>query len=309
MALDVIDKSFPERTVASISPNHNDLRDQLISNNSDVIQDHLNAKIMHGKPMHIYLHPLDDVTPKRVLTARSIPIHWQEQAEKEIHRLVNNGILAKVEMPTEYLADFLLLNQTDKFVLSPTSPSSNKHVQRPVHPFPSPQEIISSIDPSSKVFAKLDCVSGYHQIPLDEESSYLTTMLLPSGRYRYLRAPMGLNASSDDFCRHTDWALQGLNGVLKLVDDIIVFAPSIEILKTRLNAVIERCQTNNIILSKKKFEIGIQVTFAGFIISDGGIRPDPKRLMPSVTFVDRLMLLTFGLFLASVTNWECLNLI
>ena len=53
VALDVIDKSFPERTVASISPNHNDLRDQLISNNSDVFQDHLNAKIMHGKPMHI----------------------------------------------------------------------------------------------------------------------------------------------------------------------------------------------------------------------------------------------------------------
>ena len=221
---------------------------------------------------------MDDVTPKRVLTARSIPIHWQEQAEKEIHRLVNNGILAKVEMPTEWISpSFFVAKPNGQIRLVTDFTKLNKHVQRPVHPFPSPQEIVSSIDPSSKVFAKLDCVSGYHQIPLDEESSYLTTMLLPSGRYRYLRAPMGLNASSDEFCRRTDWALQGLNGVLKLVDDIIVFAPSIEILKTRLNAVIERCQTNNIILSKKKFEIGKQVTFAGFIISDGGIRPDPKK--------------------------------
>ena len=80
----------------------------------------------------------------------------------------------------------------------------DKHSSRPTHPFPSSNDIISGLtDPRSKVFAKLDALSGYHQIELSEEASYLTTFLLPSGMYRYQRAPMGLSSSSDEFCRRT----------------------------------------------------------------------------------------------------------
>ena len=75
---------------------------------------------------------------------------------------------------------------------------------------------------NSKVFCKLDAVIGYYQIPLDEESRKLTTFLLPSGRYRYLRAPMGLSASSDEWCKRSDAALSGILGVHKLVDDILI---------------------------------------------------------------------------------------
>ena len=73
----------------------------------------------------------------------------------------------------------------------------NKFVKRPVHPFPATRDIIQSVPKGQKVFAKLDAVHGYFQLALDEESSFLTTFLLPQGKFRYLRAPMGLNASSD----------------------------------------------------------------------------------------------------------------
>ena len=76
----------------------------------------------------------------------------------------------------------------------------NLHVERPVHPFPSVDDIVKAIPPSAKFFAKMDAVHGYFQLALDDDSSYLTTFLLPSGRYRYLRAPMGLSASSDEWC-------------------------------------------------------------------------------------------------------------
>ena len=73
----------------------------------------------------------------------------------------------------------------------------NKYVKRPVHPFPATRDIIQSVPKGQRVFAKLDAVHGYFQLALDEESSFLTTFLLPQGKFRYLRAPMGLNASSD----------------------------------------------------------------------------------------------------------------
>ena len=46
--------------------------------------------------------------------------------------------------------------------------------------------------PESKILAKLHATQGYHQVPLEDNSSKLTTFLLPSGRFCFLRAPMGL---------------------------------------------------------------------------------------------------------------------
>ena len=99
----------------------------------------------------------------------------------------------------------------------------NKFVIRPVHPFPSVSDIVQSIPASSTCFAKLDATHGYFQIPLSSEASKLTTFLLPSGRYRYLRAPMGLSSSSDEWCGHSDRVV-GFPWCKKIVDDILIWA-------------------------------------------------------------------------------------
>ena len=82
-------------------------------------------------------------------------------------------------------------------------------------------EILKTIPASAKVFAKFDAVNGYFQVSLDEESSKLTTFILPSGRYRYLRIPQGLNASSDEWCHRSDAIIEGLQWSKKIVDDRI----------------------------------------------------------------------------------------
>ena len=56
------------------------------------------------------------------------------------------------------------------------------------------------------------------------------TFLLPSGRFRYLHAHMGLSWSSDEFSRRSDEVVEGLAGVRKLVDDILIQAPDLETL-------------------------------------------------------------------------------
>ena len=57
-----------------------------------------------------------------------------------------------------------------------------------------------------------------------------TTFLKEFGQYQYLRAPMGLCLSGDEFCQRTDEALGNINIVKKLVDDILIFAPDDETL-------------------------------------------------------------------------------
>jgi hypothetical protein len=68
-----------------------------------------------------------------------------------------------------------------------------------VHPFPSPRDAVKNIKPESQWFCSFDALSGYYQIQLDEESSFLTTFLLPQGRFCFLGAPMGMKNSSDVF--------------------------------------------------------------------------------------------------------------
>ena len=98
-----------------------------------------------------------------------------------------------------------------------------------------------NIDAGSTWFAKLDAVWGYFQVPLDYESSLLTTFMLPQGRFRYLVAPMGLNASSDEWCRRSDEAIHGIPGTQKIVDDILVCGKTKGELLERLQLVLEGC--------------------------------------------------------------------
>ncbi len=99
---------------------------------------------------------------------------------------------------------------------------------------------------------------------------------------------MGLSPSGDWWCQRSDEALAGLPGVLKLVDDLLVQAPTKEELLQRIRQVLQRCQQHGMILSKRKLEIGQEVSFAGHIIGADGVRPDPISNFPMPTEVTAL---------------------
>ena len=140
----------------------------------------------------------------------------------------------------------------------------NSFIDRPVHPFPSCKDILHNIKHDSQWFLKFDMTWGYFQIPLDEESSKMTTFLIESGRYRFVRAPMGLNPSSDIFCERTDFALATVLDLLKIVDDGLLQAPSKPALLKSFQEVLECCRKNNLSLCRPKLEIGQSVIFAGY---------------------------------------------
>ena len=68
------------------------------------------------------------------------------------------------------------------------------------------------------------------------------------------------------------------------MDDILVWAPSILELKIRVDTISHNCQKLNITLSKKKFEIGKQIQFAGYLVEEDGVKPDPDRIQEITDF-------------------------
>jgi transposase InsO family protein len=262
-------------------------RDSLFREFPTVLNDELETgHILGKKPMHIEVRDDVPMRPVRRLTSRPVPLHFRKEADKMIAALLAEGVLAKVDEASDWISagHFVPKPCGKKLRLVTDYSDLNRYVKRPVHPFPSTSDILQNIPSGSTWFCKLDAVHGYFQIPLDRESSMLTTFLLPSGRYRYLRAPMGLSSSGDEFCRRSDEVLAGLPWTQKIVDDILVQAPSQEELFRRVREVLQRCKKHGLTVSRRKLELGQSVKFAGHIISAEGVAPDPDLLKAITDF-------------------------
>ena len=251
---------------------------------SDVLSDDLNPTPMKTPtPMIISLK--ENSKPLKVLAARRVPKRYEEPAENTIQDLINKGVLARVSDVTVWCSPGFFVPKSDVRVRLVTDFTRlNKFVNRPVHPFPSTRDILQAIPHDAVYFLKMDAVHGYFQLALSEESSLLTTFLLQQGKFQYLRAPMGLNASSDEWCCHSDRIVTGLPWAKKIVDDTIIWASTLEELQERATIILERCRDLNITISLKKLELGKEITFAGHIISQAGIRPDDSKYQAIAEF-------------------------
>ena len=89
---------------------------------------------------------------------------------------------------------------------------------------------------------------------------------------------MGCSASSDEWCKRSDEAVAGIEGVHKLIDDIFIEGKDYDELFTRIETVLQRCVDANITISLKKMQVGESVVFAGYQVSATGIQPIKERL-------------------------------
>lgn len=72
--------------------------------------------------------------------------------------------------------------------------------------------------------------------------------------------------------------LQGLEGTLCLIDDILVFAKNEEEHKKRLSAVLQRIRKAGVTLNYDKCEfLKKEIKFLGHIINQDGIKADPEK--------------------------------
>ena len=207
--------------------------------------------------MEIFLNDRVDIKPMHIINARPVPLHYHDKADSHVRKLVNESIITKVDIPTIWCSPAFFVKKPGGGLWLVTDYTGlNKCVHHAAHPFPTTQDIVAGLDPLATVYAKVDALSSYFQVPLSKEASYLMTFLLPSGMYQYLRAPMGLASSSDEFCHRSDAIFSGIPGIRKLVNDILVEGRDLEDLEIKLHKVFWCCSMHGFVLSDKKFEVG-----------------------------------------------------
>ena len=97
--------------------------------------------------------------------------------------------------------------------------------------------------------------------------------------------PFGISPAPEEFQRRLDNALEGLDGVQPIYDDILVYGSgdtderAVADHNRKLHSLLQRCREKDIKLNKEKFKLNQkEVTFMGHVISADGLRPDPTKI-------------------------------
>ena len=115
-------------------------------------------------------------------------------------------------------------------------------------------------------------------MPLAEESRDLTTFITPFGRYHFNKLPFGISSAPELFQYRMNKVLDGLEGYVCLIDNVLVFWRNQEQHDKRLMAVLRRVEEANVTLNGAKCEFNkSSMKFLGHIVDESGIKPDPAK--------------------------------
>ena len=264
--------------VFTASPSSSLSKEQVLTDFGDIFK---GLGKMDGR-LHLELN--ESVSPVK-MPPRRVPVALKGKFKEEIDRLVSVGVLEKVEEPTKWVSSAVVTAKANGKVRVCIDPRPlNEALSRSHFPLPVIDDILPKLG-KARVFSKADLKDGFLQIELDDESSPLTTFQTPWGRHRWLRMPYGISPAPEYFQQKLDQNLQGLPGVYRIADDLLIIGQGDTKEETdkdhdaNLVHPLQRCRDRNIKLNKAKFNFKCsQVPFMGHLLSNEGVKPDPKKI-------------------------------
>ena len=234
----------------------------------DQYKDNFEGIGLLGPPVHFQVK--ENVIPVQM------PVAKQEKEKEALDRYTSG---------TPWCSNELIRETPKKFrVCIDPSKTVNKAIMRPKYQMPTLNEQLHKLY-NAKCFSLVDIREGYLHCPLDDESSRLTTMHTSYGRYRWLRLPFGISSAPDQFQMRLATALEGLEGIINVADDILVYGEGHTYDEAekdhdrRFIALMERCLVKHLKLNPTKLKFKLKETlFMGNVISDTGLRADPAKV-------------------------------
>ena len=193
------------------------------------------------------------------------------KVESELERMEKLGVITRVDIPTDWCAGMVVVPKPDGCIrICVDLTKLNQSLRRERHMLPSIEQTLAQLG-GATIFSKLDANSGFWQIELTKECSLLTTFITSFGRYCFNRLPFGITSAPEYFQKRVSEILQGVDGVLCLIDDILVYGKTQKEHDKRLTVVLQKIAAAGVTLNKDKCEISqAQVKFLGQLIDKHG---------------------------------------
>ena len=150
-------------------------------NLSSVLTDYSDVFSGEGK-LEQELHPsLDKTVPPAALPVRKVPIAVKEPLQKEIDRLVIQGILKADNTPTDWVPSMVVVLKSNRKIYLRIDPKPlNQALKRNHYPL----RVIDGLLPELsevKVFSVVDAKNGFWYIQLDTKTAVSSPPLVPRG--------------------------------------------------------------------------------------------------------------------------------
>lgn len=147
------------------------------------------------------------------------------------------------------------------------------------HPLPRVDDTLDALS-GSTWFSTLDFSDGYWQVGVAEEDREKTAFSTGRSLYQFRSMPMGLTNAPATFQRFMELVLRGLPWHICMVylDDILIYSQSFDDHLSHLDEVFSRIGSAGLKLNAKKCHLACDhVVFLGHVVSQEGLRPDPRN--------------------------------
>ena len=214
--------------------------------------------------------------------AKPYPIaHVHEKPTKtECDRLVKLGVLEECQ-ESEWAAPTFIIpkkNHTVRFISD--FRELNEALKCKPYPIPKIQDMLQKLE-GFKYATALDLNMGYYTIKLlNPDAQTLCTIVLPWGKYKYKRLPMGVAGSPDIFQAKMSSLMAGLEFVRVYLDDCLVISTTtFQDHLAKLSQCLQRISDAGLRINAEKSYFGREaIEYLGYWVTRNGIQPLPSKV-------------------------------
>jgi hypothetical protein len=138
-----------------------------------------------------------------------VPYSQEKQLKEEIQCMCDYGVMRKIN-DSEWACAMFTISKPDGSLRSLADLRElNKVIKRKPYPLPKISDLLQKLE-GFMYATSLDLNMGYYHLLLTPFARRLCTVVLPWGKYEYLRLPMGLCISPDVFQEKMSDLMAGL---------------------------------------------------------------------------------------------------
>jgi hypothetical protein len=232
-------------------------------------------------PERNHTHAIELLADTPPVNKHQYRLTWSEKEElnKQVKELLTQGFIRESSSP--FNAPILFVKKKDGTLrMCMDYRSLNNFTVKNRFPLPLIDDILDSIG-SAKVFSKLDLMSGYFQIRMNESDITKTAFSTPYNHYEWTVMPFGLTNAPATFQHMMNSVLKDYIGKFALVylDDILIFSDGIESHEQHLRLVLSKLREAHLIAKSSKCEFFFsRVNFLGYTVGIDGIGTDPSKI-------------------------------
>ena len=230
------------------------------------------------EPYRAMLQVRPDAAPK-FFKPRPVPFAIKDAIGRELDDLEKQGIIQKVDH-ADWAAPIVAVPKKDgRFRLcGDYKVTINQALEIDQYPLPKPEDLFATLA-NGKRFSKIDLSQAYLQLQLDESSTKYVTINTHQGLYRYTRLPFGVASAPAIVQKLMDTILQGVEGVICYIDNILVTGINEDEHLSNLEEVFARLEKHGFRLKKGKCQfLANSVEYLGHQIDSEGVKAMPSKI-------------------------------